>query len=61
VTDDRTRDLPLALRARIMARLQAMHAPAVWAEMVHHKVMLDEATERRMLGESLPPGLKLLT
>jgi hypothetical protein len=29
--------------------------------MVHHKVMLDEATERRMLGESLPPGLKLLT
>jgi hypothetical protein len=61
VTDDRTRDLPLALRERIVARLQAIHAPAVWAEMVHHKVTLDEATERRMLGESLPPGLKLLT
>jgi hypothetical protein len=28
--------------------------------MVHHRVDLDEATERRMLGESLPPGLKLI-
>ncbi|CAM3745735.1 hypothetical protein ABLV49_02470 [Polaromonas hydrogenivorans] len=28
--------------------------------MVEKKVELDEATERRMLGESLPPGLKLM-
>lgn len=60
ITDDRTRDLPLALRERLMLRLQALHAPPIWRDMVHHKVALDEATERRMLGESLPPGLKLL-
>ena len=60
MTDDRTRDLPLALRERIMARLQSINAPTVWTEMVRHKVTLDEATERRLLGESLPPGLKLI-
>ena len=60
MTDDRSRDLPLALRERIMARLQSIHAPPVWVEMVRHKIELDEATERRLLGESLPPGLKLI-
>ena len=60
MTDDRTRDLPLALRERTMARLQAIHAPPVWVEMLRHKVTLDEASERRLLGESLPPGLRLM-
>ncbi|MFZ3139846.1 Hsp70 family protein [Polaromonas sp.] len=60
VTDDRTRDLPLALREQVMARLRAIHAPSAWLVMVEKKVELDEATERRMLGESLPPGLKLM-
>jgi len=49
------------LRHRIMTRLQSINAPPVWVEMVRHKVTLDEATERRLLGESLPPGLKLIT
>jgi len=60
MTDDRTRDLPLLLRERIMARLQSIDAPPVWIEMIRHKVTLDEASERRLLGESLPPGLKLI-
>jgi hypothetical protein len=60
MTDDRTHDLPLSLRERIMARLQSSNAPPVWIEMVRHKVTLDEATEHRLLGESLPPGLKLM-
>ncbi|WP_049763781.1 Hsp70 family protein [Polaromonas naphthalenivorans] len=60
VTDDRARDLPLALREQLMARLRAIHAPAAWVAMVEKKVELDAATERRMLGESLPPGLKLM-
>ncbi|MGV8804983.1 MAG: Hsp70 family protein [Polaromonas sp.] len=60
VTDDRTRDLPLALREQIMARLAAIHAPPVWSALVREAVLLDEATERRTLGESLPPGLKLM-
>lgn len=60
VTDDRARDLPLALREQVMARLQAISAPPIWAAMVRERVALDEAVERRLLGESLPPGLKLV-
>lgn len=60
VTDDRTRDLPLALREQVIARLAASHAPVLWTAMVREKIELDEATERRVLGESLPPGLKLM-
>jgi hypothetical protein len=60
VTDDRTRDLPPALRERIAQRLVAINAPPIWIQMVRQRVMLDEATERRVLGESLPPGLKLM-
>ena len=60
MTDDRSRDLSLALRERTMARLQAIHAPPVWVDMLRHKVTLDAASERRLLGESLPPGLRLM-
>jgi len=60
VTDDRARDLPLALREKIMTRLQAINAPPIWVAMVRERVELDEAVERRLLGESLPPGLKLM-
>ena len=60
VTDDRSRDLPLTLREQIMARLAAIHAPPIWSTLVREAVTLDEATERRTLGESLPPGLKLM-
>ena len=60
VTDDRARDLPPALRGQILARLAAINAPSAWLAMVREKVELDEISERRLLGESLPPGLKLL-
>ena len=61
VTDDRSRDLPLALREQVMLRLQAIHAPSIWTSMVLEHVELDAATERRILGETLPPGLKLIS
>jgi len=60
VTDDRSRDLPLALRERIIERLMAINAPPIWIAMVRERVELDEVTERRVLGESLPPGLRLM-
>ena len=60
MTGDRARDLPLALRETIAARLRQVDAPPVWITMVEEVVTLDEATERRVLGESLPPGLKLI-
>ncbi len=60
VTDDHTRDLPLAVRERVLHKLLAIHAPPIWVDMVRHRVELDAATTRRVLGESLPPGLVLM-
>ena len=60
VTDDRATDLSFEQRERVAMRLIAVNAPASWAEMVRHHVKLDHATERRMMGESLPTGLKLI-
>jgi molecular chaperone DnaK (HSP70) len=60
VTDDRSRDLPQELREHIIQRLQAVAAPDVWVMMVREHIALDEATERRILGDALPPGLKLI-
>jgi hypothetical protein len=60
MTGDRARDLPLALRETIAARLRQIDAPGIWIRMVGEVVALDEATERRVLGETLPPGLKLI-
>ncbi len=60
ITGDRARDLPLDLREKIISRLAAIHAPAIWSSMVREHVQLDETTQQRMFGESLPPGLKLL-
>jgi hypothetical protein len=37
-----------------------VNAPPIWLRMVEEVIVLDEATERRVLGETLPPGLKLI-
>lgn len=60
VTDDRARDLPPEMRERVAMRLIAINAPDIWIEMVRHRVELDNATARRVLGESLPAGLRLI-
>ena len=60
MTGDRSRDIDAALRAEILRRLAAVGAPANWSAMVREVVRLDQADEKRMLGESLPPGLKLI-
>ncbi|KRB67844.1 Hsp70 family protein [Noviherbaspirillum sp. Root189] len=59
-TGDRARDLPDEVRDRLVARLQAITAPAAWIAMIHGKVQLDEVSQKGFLGDSLPPGLKLL-
>lgn len=61
MTGDRSRDINDALRAEVVQRLQAAGAPPSWPEMVRDVVQLDQASEQRMLGEALPPGLKLLS
>ncbi|MDM0089283.1 MULTISPECIES: Hsp70 family protein [unclassified Variovorax] len=59
-TGDRARDLPEALRLQIAAQLQAAHAAPSWAAMVRDVTVLDEADQRRVFGEALPPGLVLV-
>lgn len=60
MTGDRTRDLAPELRENVARRLETSGAPRSWITLVREVVKLDEADERRVFGESLPPGLKLL-
>ena len=60
MTGDRSRDIADDLRSTILARLKAVGAPPLWQAMVSEVTQLDEAVTRRMLGEALPPGLKLI-
>ncbi|PHV35353.1 molecular chaperone DnaK [Janthinobacterium sp. BJB312] len=60
MTGDRSRDIADELRATILARLKAVGAPPLWQAMVSEVTQLDEAVTRRILGEALPPGLKLI-
>ena len=59
-TGDRERDLGDSIRERVLERLQASKAPTTWSEMVREVAELSEADEKRLLGDSLPVGLKLL-
>ncbi|MBJ7310772.1 Hsp70 family protein [Rugamonas sp. CCM 8940] len=61
MTGDRSRDINLRLRAEIVRRLGATGAPASWSAMVREVVQLDQLSEKRLLGEALPPGLKLIS
>ena len=58
-TDDRSRDIDEELRDRVLQRLPKEKARAPWLRMVSD-VVADEPIDRRMLGESLPPGLRLM-
>lgn len=60
MTGDRSRDVSEPVRLEVLRRLGASGAPSSWTAMVREVVELDQASETRMLGEALPPGLKLL-
>ncbi|MGK5034419.1 Hsp70 family protein [Janthinobacterium sp. LB3P118] len=60
MTGDRSRDIGDELRAAILTRLKGVGAPPLWQAMVSEVTQLDEAITKRMLGEALPPGLKLI-
>ncbi|ALK98430.1 molecular chaperone DnaK [Massilia sp. WF1] len=59
-TGDRSRDIGEPLREQVLHKLAASGAPPSWAAMVRDVVELDQASTARMLGDALPPGLKLL-
>ncbi len=60
MTGDRSRDIHQAVRDEVLRKLSASGAPPAWPAMVREVVELDQAVETRMLGDALPPGLKLL-
>ena len=60
MTGDRSRDVNEEVRAEVLRRLASSGAPPMWAAMVREVVELDQAVETRLLGDALPPGLKLL-
>jgi molecular chaperone DnaK (HSP70) len=60
LSGDRERDIDPALRQRVIERLRAGKAPDSWIGMVSEVKALTEADEKRIFGEALPPGLKLI-
>ena len=60
MSGDRERDIANDLRQEVATKLRAVKAPITWVQMVEKVTELDEADERRVFGESLPPGLKLV-
>lgn len=60
MSGDRERDIPDGVRKRVVERLRTMKAPASWLIMVEQLAELEEADEKRVFGEALPPGLRLI-
>ena len=61
MSGDRVRDLDEAVRRQIVEKLKISKAPASWIAMVETYKELDEAEEKQVFGEALPPGLKLIS
>lgn len=60
VSGDRERDLDEALRRRVAERLRAVKASEHWIGMVTTVTELDAADQKRIYGDALPTGLKLI-
>ncbi len=60
MSGDRERDLDENIRQQVSRRLRTARAPLSWLRLVNEVMSLDEADEKRVFGESLPPGLRLL-
>ncbi len=60
MSGDRERDIDGEIRNRIIERLRFIKAPNSWIQMIENIKKLDEADEKRIFGEGLPPGLRLL-
>jgi len=60
MTGDRSRDVSVELREKVVEKLKFSKSPATWINMITQITELDEQQEKQIFGESLPPGLKLL-
>jgi molecular chaperone DnaK (HSP70) len=60
MSGDRARDLDDEDRETIVERLKAARGPALWSAMVTTVKELDDVEIKRVFGEKLPAGLKLI-
>ncbi len=61
MSGDRARDLSPEHRSQVIDLLRAAKSPTSWIEMVDTVVTLNAADEQRIFGDSLPPGLRLIS
>jgi hypothetical protein len=59
-TGDRERDLDPRVCQQVVEHLQGMKAPATWSRMVQEVVALAADDQKRLLGDSIPQGLRLV-
>jgi molecular chaperone DnaK (HSP70) len=59
-TGDRERDIDEELRKLVLSKLKQAKAPLSFSQMVKEVIELSAEDQKRLLGESLPPGLKLI-
>lgn len=57
---DRSRDINDVLRHKVLDRLNEFRAPQSWVNMVQELVELDAKDEKKIWGDALPPGIRLL-
>jgi hypothetical protein len=60
MSGDRARDIDEALRAQVVEKLKLAKASALWLSLVTDVVTLDDGESKRVFGEALPVGLKLI-
>lgn len=61
MSGDRARDIDDAMRQQVIEKLKLAKASALWLSLVTDVVTLDEGENKRVFGEALPVGLKLIT
>ncbi len=60
MSGDRARDLQATERESVIEKLRNSKSPTSWVAMVESYQELNEAEEKQIFGEALPPGLKLI-
>jgi hypothetical protein len=60
LSGDRGRDLDATVRGRLLRRLEKHDAPPAWREALTQVTLLHRAEQTRLLGDAIPPGLRVV-
>lgn len=61
MSGDRARDIDPTLREQVVHKLKQAKAPVSWIKMINEAIELTGDDQKQLLGEALPPGIKLLS